>query len=404
MKRLSLVLWSAWLVAAFAGSALAQPDVRQMSGMPLPVADMPAGSVTVRVLRGAISNPITGHQVEIQGDGAPVTATTNETGRAEFKGLPVGTTVKAVTTVNGQRLQSQEFAVPASGGVRVMLVALDAESEKRAAEDRKLAEGPAQPGTVVLGSESRFVFEMGDDGLSVFNIFQVFNSGKVPVQTPEPLVFDVPAGAGNASMIDGSSEQAVAAGQRVTVTGPFTPGTTLVQFAYTMPYSRSDLTIEQKLPVPLVQFSVAAQKVGEMHLLSPQMTEHRDATSDGQTYIVGEGPAVPAGQTITFNFTGLPRVSVWPRNVALALAVLILVGGAWVSVRGHGSTGDTVRRRKLEGQRDRFFGELATLEQQYRARAVDDERYTTRRRELVAALERVYAELDEEGLAVGRAS
>lgn len=404
MKRLFLVLCCASLVPALAGRALAQPDVRQMSGMPLPVGDMPAGSVTVRVVRGAISNPITGQQVEIHGTGAPVTAATNDTGRAEFKGLPVGTTVKAVTTVSGQRLESQEFAVPASGGVRVMLVALDAESEKRAAEDRKLAEGPPQPGTVVLGSESRFVFEMGDDGLSVFNIFQVFNSGKVPVQTPEPLVFEVPAGAGNASMIDGSSEQAIAAGRRVSVTGPFKPGTTLVQFVYTMPYSRSDLTIEQKLPAPLVQFSVAAQKVGEMHLLSPQMTQHRDATSEGQTYIVGEGPAVAAGQTITFNFTGLPRVAVWPRNLALAVAVLILIGGAWVSVRGQGSVRDTARRRKLEGQRDRLFGELAMLEQQHRARAVDEQRYTTRRRELVAALERVYTELDEEGVAVGRAS
>ena len=212
------------------------------------------------------------------------------------------------------------------------------------------------------------------------------------------------SGGGNASILDGSSEQAVAAGKRVTITGPFKPGTTLVQFVYTMPYSRSDLTIEQKLPAPLVQFSVAAQKVGDMHLLSPQMASHRNAASEGVTYIVGEGPAVPANQAITFNFTGLPRVAVWPRNLALALAVLILVGGAWMSLRGSGAGGDSVRRRKLEGQRDRLFGELTTLEQQHRARSIDEQRYATRRRELVASLERVYAELDEQGVAVSRAS
>ena len=239
MHRLSALLCCAALVVGFAPPAVAQPDVRQMSGMPLPVGDMPAGSLTVRVLRGAISNPVAGLQVEVHGTGAPVTSTTNEAGRAEFKGLPIGARLKAVASVDGQRLESQEFALPAAGGVRVMLVAMDAESEKRAAEDRKLAEGPAQPGTVVLGSESRFVFEMGDDGLTVFNIFQVFNSGKVPVQTGEPLVFEVPAGAGPATIIDGSSEQAAAAGKRVTVTGPFKPGTTLVQFVYTMPYSRA---------------------------------------------------------------------------------------------------------------------------------------------------------------------
>jgi hypothetical protein len=213
----------------------------------------------------------------------------------------------------------------------------------------------------------------------------------------------VPAAAGNATIVNGSSEQAVAAGRRVTVTGPFKPGTTLVQFVYTIPYSRADLTIEQTLPVPLAQFSVAAQKVGEMHLLSPQMTSHRDATSEGVSYIVGEGPAVPANQPITFTFSGLPRVTVWPRNLALALAVMILVGGAWVSVR-RTDTGDSARRRKLEGQRDRLFTELTTIEQQHRARSIDEQRYATRRRELVASLERVYAELDEEGVAVGRAS
>ena len=69
-----------------------------------------------------------------------------------------------------------------------------------------------------------------------------------------------------------------------------------------------------------------------------------------------------------------------------------------------GETGDTARRRKLEGQRDRLFNELSILEQQQRARTIDEQRYSTKRRELVAALERVYAELDEEGVAVGRAS
>jgi hypothetical protein len=61
------------------------------------------------------------------------------------------------------------------------------------------------------------------------------------------------------------------------------------------------------------------------------------------------------------------------------------------------------QRKQLEGSRDRLFDELAALETSHRDQAVDAERYTERRRELVLALERVYAALDEEA-AVGSAS
>ena len=405
MKRALLVLLcSAVSIVTIPARASAQPDVRQMSGTPLPVGDLTPGTVTVRVLRGAISNPIAGQDVELQGTGSPAVAKTNEAGRAEFANVRIGARVKAVAVVAGERLESQEFTVPATGGIRVMLVATDPQAAKRGAEEQKLAAAPAQPGTVVFGSESRFVFEMGDDGLSVFNIFQVLNSSRTPVQTAEPLVFDLPDAAKGATILDGSSPQAIAAGKRVTVTGPFAPGATLVQFVYTIPYSGSELTVEQKLPAPLTQLAVAAQRVGDLHLTSPQMTQHHDATSNGQAYIVGQGPAVKAGDVVTFSFTGLPRVTVWPRNLALALAVVILVGGAWASVRGSATTRDAARQRKLEAQRDRLFGELATIEQQHRESTIDPQRYAARRHELVAALERVYGELAEEGVAVGRAS
>ena len=404
MKKALIVLCVAAAIAAVPDSASAQPDVKQMSGMPLPVADMTPGTVTVRVLRGAITKPIVGHQVELQGAGSPAAEKTNDTGRAEFANIRIGARMRAVAVVDGERLESQEFTVPPTGGIRVMLVATDPEAAKRAAEDQKLAEAPPQTGTVVFGSESRFVFEMGDDGLTVFNIFQVLNSSRTPVQTPEPLVFELPDAAKAATTLDGSSPQAVAAGKRITVTGPFAPGTTLVQFVYTLPYSGSEVTIEQKLPAALTQLSVAAQRVGELHLTSPQMTQHHDATSNGQAYIVGQGPALKAGDVVTFTLTGLPRVTVWPRNLALALAVIILMGGAWASIRGGATTREAARRRKLEAQRDRLFGELTTIEQQHRESAIDPQRYSTRRRELVAALERVYAQLDEEGVAVGRAS
>jgi hypothetical protein len=58
-------------VAPFAGQGGQMPDPKAMSGMPLPVADLPAGTVTARVIRGQLSNPLEGQTVELAGAGAP---------------------------------------------------------------------------------------------------------------------------------------------------------------------------------------------------------------------------------------------------------------------------------------------------------------------------------------------
>ncbi len=371
------------------------PDPKQMAGRPLPVADLPVGTVTVRVVRGSMANVIPDQPVELSGPPSVLTAKTNEQGRAEFPGLRPGTTVRAVTTVNGERLESEAFTVPASGGIRVALVATDAAAEKKAAEGQPLAQGPAQPGAVVLGGQSRFVIEMGDEALNVFYILEVVNAAGVTVQPQRPLLFELPSRATSPGVLDGSGGKPMIAGTRVTVTGPFAPGSTLVQFGYTMPITGPTLSLQQELPVALNQFSLMAQKVGETAVRSPQIAEQRDMPVQGQTFIVGKGPTIPAGGTIALTFTGLPHQPIWPRNVALAIAGVILLGGLWGMRRRPPSAGEVDRRRRLEAKRDRLFGELVTLEDQHRSRTIDAERYAARRSELVAALERLYAEIDE---------
>ena len=89
------------------------PDPRQMSGVPLPTADLPVGTITVRVIRGSLSNPLPGQRVEITGD-AQASGTTNESGRAEFPNLRPGATIKAIAVVDGEKLESQQIQVPAS--------------------------------------------------------------------------------------------------------------------------------------------------------------------------------------------------------------------------------------------------------------------------------------------------
>src|SRR5688572_8410445 len=141
MRRVLTVLaLVAMIVPALAAQPAGgqMPDPKQMSGIPRPDGEIPAGTVTVRVIRGSLANNLPGHPVELVGEG-PVSGKTNDEGRAEFRGLKIGARLKAVTTVDGERLESQEFTVPSNAGVRIMLVATDPGAAQRTQEDQQLA-------------------------------------------------------------------------------------------------------------------------------------------------------------------------------------------------------------------------------------------------------------------------
>ena len=65
-------------------SGAQMPDAKQMSGIPLPVGDLAPGTVTVRVVRGSMANVIPGQVVELTGGPSPLSAKTNDAGRAEI--------------------------------------------------------------------------------------------------------------------------------------------------------------------------------------------------------------------------------------------------------------------------------------------------------------------------------
>ena len=255
---------------------------------------------------------------------------------------------------------------------------------------------PTRPGTVSLGDQTRFVFEMGDEALTGFYILQVVNSTPAPVAPATPVTIELPAGAQGATIMQGSSPQGSVAGPRVVIAGPFAPGDTQVQVAFTLPYSGARFEVQQPLPVALAAVTVLVEKVGDMKLESPQIGQYRDVKAQADTYLLGQGAAINAGGQLAFAITGLPHHPEWPRNVALALAALVLVAGVWASARPAGAVAaEEARRQKLMAKRDRLFTELAGLEAQ-RARGLDEVRYDAQRSAVVQALERIYVELGED--------
>jgi hypothetical protein len=339
-----------------------------------------------------MSNNVPGIGVELHAGSQVWRATTDADGRALFESVPPGTSVHAVTTLDGQTLESRDFSVPAEGGMRVVLVASAAGGAAR--PPGAPAPGPAAgaaPGTVALGGQSRVLVELIDGAVEVYYLFEVDNAGTTPVAT-EPLVFRLPSGARNTTVLGGSEGHARAEGPVVTVTGPFAPGRTSVQFAYQRDYSGSRVVLEQALPVAMTSTAVIVRKIGDLAFTSPQTPNQGPMTQGNAAYVIGNGPGIAAGGTLQIDLTGLPHRSTWPRNLALALSLLIIGAGAWIA-----TSGDTVvesHRQKLETRREQLLTDLVKLEEQYRARRGDAARYTAKRRDLVEQLERIYAELE----------
>ena len=86
------------------------------------------------------------------------------------------------------------------------------------------------------------------------------------MRTAAPLVFDLPEGATGAGVLEGSAPNAVVAGGHLTVNGPFPPGNTTVQFAYSLGFGSGTMTIRQRMPVSLMQVSLIVQKIGALQM------------------------------------------------------------------------------------------------------------------------------------------
>ncbi len=260
---------------------------------------------------------------------------------------------------------------------------------------------PARPGTVSLSADSRFVVDLVDDAMQVYYVLEVVNAANYPVNPPRTVIFDLPSGAAGAAALANSSPQVVVRGDRVTVTGPFAPGITPVQVAYTMPHSRGNLTISQKMPVDLAAVNVVVRKIGDMELSSGQISKQQDTTLQGERYMVAAGPPMPADGTLSLELAGLPHHSGVPLIVTSILATGIVVVGLWAVFGAPSRSADTGRRKLLENRREKAYGELLKLEEQRRTGKIDPTRHQSRKALLVAQLERIYGELDDQGPVTG---
>lgn len=379
-----------------ASAQIAMPDPALIHGRAIPAADLPNGTVTVRVVREALGNNIVGQDVRLTAGGTIRTAKTDDQGRAEFANLPLGAEGRAEADVNGEQLVSEPFSVPTAGGLRVILVAgLKEAAARKEQEAAAAAAAPPVRGSVVFGPNSRVLMEFRDDALQVFYVLEILNNARSRVDIGGPLLLDLPSGAAGTTLLEGSSPTASVSGDRVTVIGPFAPGTTSVQLGFQLRYDRPTITVEQTWPAALEQLTVAIEKIGPVSMTSPQFSTVGEVRAEsGTPFLLASGPAMPAGGTLSLQLANLPVHSRTSRYVALGLAIAIVAVGVWFAF-GTRRRGDDSRQR-LVARREKLLAELAALEdRRVRRGGALGASEEARRQRLVAELEQIYGELDD---------
>ena len=385
------------LVIAATTVGAQMPDVRQMSGIPMPVGDVKTGTVVVRVVGATVTDNLVGQAVELQVDGKTQTARTDANGHAQFDGLAPGSTARASAAIDGRRVESQPFQVPASGGTRLILAA-GGDTNGAAAAGSQIA---PIAGEVILGGDSRIQIECDDDALTVFYIFDIVNGGAAPASPKSEIAFDLPADAQQPTLLEGSSTQATLRGLRVSIAGPFAPGVTPVQIAFGLPPGGSERVIAQVLPLTWARVQVMATRLPGISMTSPQFASTSEVPGDTHSFIVGTGAMLEPGTPLSVTLAGLPSRNRAGRFVAIALAILILIGGVWVAATATARTGDLARKAELDERRTKLMTDLVRLENQHRTGVSDPARYASRRGDLFDQLERVYGELDQQTGAPG---
>jgi hypothetical protein len=398
--RVCLGVGSWWLgvVAALlmgaSVSAQEMPDPSLIHGRAIPAPELPNGTVTVRVVRETLGNNVPDQDVRVIIGNATRRAKTDDLGRAEFRDLPREGEARAEATVDGEAMTSQPFAVPASGGLRVILVAgLARAAERKKQEEAAAAAAPAVKGAVVLGGDTRIVMEFDHDTLFGFYLLEIVNNARTRVDTGGPIIIDLPKGAAGARLREGSSPSASVNGDRLTIRGPFPSGTTPVQVEFSLRYDTSTYPIVQTFPVALQRVVFGIEKIGNMAMSSPQFATVTDLPTENAVYLLGQGPTLAAGTPLNVTLSNLPVHSRVPRYVAVALALGIAGFGVWLAIGAR-----TTRARErvtLTNRRDALLAELAQLEAKRRDGMIAAEKYAMRRQRLLNELEHIYAELDE---------
>jgi hypothetical protein len=416
--RPTLAILATVLLGASAVRAQA-PDLLSMSGVPLPMADVPARAAMVRVVRYDMAHPVAGVDVTLTptAGGAPRQGRTDPSGRAAFESLGPGEYVARVT-VDGKELRSQPFAA-GEPGIRMLLVAPGAPGAPASPPGGGVAMGPqasrpalppghppigdegeegerapasapsgpttTDPTRLSLGSGSEIAIDFVEDAVRVTALWRLRNDGPTYDPGPGGLVIRLPEGVVEVNVPPGSPGVRAEGKTRVVIRGLIGPGESRVAYQYVVPYRRG-VTLAMPMPVRSDGLVVGVRPTA-LTVEIPGATPRDEVTTpEGVRFLVSQMGSLPAGSDLTVRF-GHHRLVEWLAGGAVLVLLAWLFFGS--QRRGRPALAE------LTAQRDRLLEELTNLER--RDHGQGGRRYGERRGELLAKLEPIYREIDAQG-------
>jgi hypothetical protein len=400
------------------------PDPRAVRGGAQiePAADLPGGAVHVRIHGGPGTMDIGLPEVPVRI--IPADALNSE--GVSSKSGPDGTVqltaprdkqLKAVFTVNGKDLVSEEFFVGKTG-VRID-VAVSWEAEGRLSALVAVPYRPelvvyaetslkgktfrSQPAQLVAGTGVAVVitvyprvlvnFSMRavveDELLAVRGTYTIENYAWAPYRAgPDGLVIELPKGfKGGRIAEEHQTIASIAPTEGVRIVRPLPPGRTQFIVGFSLGSKDGDLQWTLPLPHGTFQSGMEIRLADGMEVKPVGAAQGRVASGrDGAKWFVLDSITISPGQSMVMTMSGLPSDPPWrywvPRIVGAAVLGMMAAGVLLAVLAGgrRGATGD----RTLVGPalRAKLLDELVELERTGRDRA--------RRDQLVAELERTW--------------
>jgi hypothetical protein len=344
----AVMLGTCGLLLALASSpAFAQdppPNHKGAMSAPLFVEDLPVGSVSVRIARPSMTEPIVGADVvgswtTKDGKANSATVKTGTDGRAIFAGVPVSSTFGAKATIEGKALTTTQFTVPAQGGTRLLMI-IDAQANEALSEIAKGVHPDALDKTsdlsvLRISSGSRMMVELREDAIGVMQNLLVENtSDKVFDPGQRGLLIPLPDGFAGAEKLPGGAELEIKEGAGVflhTLIPPTQAPAAAVQVrvGYVLAtHETPEFDIVQPMPLGLQGGLILVPDQFPIILSAPGLRTLPPAhDDDGNVMRMYDLDAVAPGQALRMTIRGLPTRNQVGKWIAASLVGLLIVAG-----------------------------------------------------------------------------
>ncbi|WP_437778894.1 carboxypeptidase-like regulatory domain-containing protein [Sorangium sp. So ce1097] len=359
-------------------------------------AGLPAG-VLVLTVQDADGKPVPRTAVDIdilhssvaKGDSRErVKRETDDAGAVRLENLTIGagTSYGISVTRDGATFSLPHFGLGAEAGKRAVLHVYEATPDVNG---------------LLVGTQGIIYLQLRQDSISVEQLYQVYNLGRVAWLPNETFALppDYKAFSKTETMDDMRFDEVKGTG--VALRGTVSPGRHEGQFRWQVPFNKEERqTIRIELPPRMAQFRVMAEASKSMTLdVAGFPAAQRTQNRDGKKILITEKQSsrVEGGlRTVEITLAGLPTPG-WGRWIALSLAGAAVIGGAAVNMvrRRDGQRGpDDEERRELLEARDALLDEFVELERARKRGDVGPKTYERVRGALLDALARIVAMIE----------